>query len=61
MLAAVAPTRVAERDTSGKTRAVTERLGVRRGARYVKGEKRLFAFDQAMAQREVFDANVWPG
>lgn len=55
VLAAVAPRCESGRDRAGMIRAVCERLRVERGARYVKGEKRPYAFDKAITQREKFD------
>lgn len=55
VLAAVAPRREAFRDRAGMIRAFCARLGVARGARYTKGEKRPYVFDKAITQREKFD------
>lgn len=59
VLGALAPTRAAARDSEGMIRAVSERLGIERGARYVLGgEKRPYAFDQAITRRAHYDGEV---
>lgn len=59
VLTALAPKREAVGgDKSGMVSKVCERLGVARGARYIKstGEKRLRVFDQSVNRRKRFDA-----
>ena len=57
ILGAVAPERKVERDRGGMIRRVAERLGVQRGARYIRsmGEKRERVLDQSINQRAAFD------
>lgn len=55
VLASLAPERDCERSRDGMLRAVSERVGVQRGARYFKGEKRPYAFDAAVTQRGTYD------
>jgi len=59
VLAALAPKREAERSREGMLRAASQRLRVERGVRYFNGEKRPYAFDQAVARRAVFDEAVF--
>lgn len=55
VLAALAPELESVRSQAGMGRAVSERLGIARGARYIGGTKRLYAFDQAIACRSRYD------
>lgn len=57
VLAALAPERTAAGNLEGMIAKVTKRLGVTRGARYIKstGEKRERAFDKAVTQRGQYD------
>lgn len=55
VLCAIAPTRESERSQAGMIRAVSQRIGVARGARYVKGEGRKYVFEQAIDRRTAYD------
>lgn len=59
VMSALAPERESARSYDGMIRRVAERLGLRRGARYVphSKQKRAFAFERAIDRRAVFDSH----